>query len=568
MKKILLYFGAVAAFTIAGCQDKLKEKPHSVLTPDFLETEQGFQMAYDACYAGGRTVWGTMDYFFMTVPGTDEFISGKDGSNDMNKYASGYTSTTGTMNNVWRPCYLYINNCNGVLGAADKLTAMDPVKRARMVAEVKFLRANYYFVLVQLFEDITVFTEFQTDAKTSAEKQPGSAAFDLIVKDLTEAVPDLPAGPFSEGNAPGKTSKAAAMHLLSKVYLFRAGGKYAKADDFKNAAAVAVDLIKNVAPGAGLRLQDDFGRVFAEGNEENTEVLWTVQHTSNLPYNGPGNSSGHDNILNHLWVPKYEDLDGMQRDVKYGRPYIRVVPTHWLTDTVFKERTLDTRYGKTFQVAWLANNPDKLPKWPSPLPPGAPAGAVAGQPKFGAGDTAIFMPGVNKTDAEIAASPYTLIPPRKYNTAMSPAMIKYFDTKRADMNYPSIRPVIVWRLAETYLNAAEALYRDGRGGEALEYVNAVRRRAAYPNPNPQQMDVALADLSVDFFLDERSRELCGELTRWFDLVRTGKLIERVVLHNTDGQKNIHAKHVVRPIPQAQIDAVTTGPKYPQHPLWE
>ncbi len=77
------------------------------------------------------------------------------------------------------------------------------------------------------------------------------------------------------------------------------------------------------------------------------------------------------------------------------------------------------------------------------------------------------MPGVNKTDAEIAAAPYLMIPPRKYNTSMSPAMIKYYDTKRADMNYPSIRPVIVWRLAETYLNAAEALYKDGRPGEAL-----------------------------------------------------------------------------------------------------
>ncbi len=103
---------------------------------------------------------------------------------------------------------------------------------------------------------------------------------------------------------------------------------------------MAVDLIKNVAPGAGLRLQDDFGRVFAEGNEDNSEVLWTVQHTSNLPYNGPGNSSGHDNILNHLWVPKHDELDGMQRDVK-SRPPVHPRSTDLLADGYGIQRKSD-----------------------------------------------------------------------------------------------------------------------------------------------------------------------------------------------------------------------------------
>ncbi|HEY0610000.1 MAG TPA: RagB/SusD family nutrient uptake outer membrane protein, partial [Chitinophaga sp.] len=183
------------------------------------------------------------------------------------------------------------------------------------------------------------------------------------------------------------------------------------------------------------------------------------------------------------------------------------------------------------------------------------------------GDTAIFMPGYDVTDAQIAAAPYKLMPPRTYTTALSPAMFKYFDTKRADMNYPSIRPVIVFRLADTYLMAAEALFMDGRAGDAVTYINAIRRRAAYPGGNPQTMEVTAANLSLDFILDERSRELCGELTRWLDLVRTGKLLERVRLHNNDGRSNIQAKHVLRPIPQTQIDAVTTGPEYPQNAGW-
>jgi hypothetical protein len=81
------------------------------------------------------------------------------------------------------------------------------------------------------------------------------------------------------------------------------------------------------------------------------------------------------------------------------------------------------------------------------------------------------------------------------------------------------------------------------------------------------MEITQAQLSVDFLLDERARELCGENMRWWDLVRTGKLISRVTLYNTDAKSNIKAKHTLRPIPQAQIDAVITGDRYPQNPDW-
>jgi hypothetical protein len=55
--------------------------------------------------------------------------------------------------------------------------------------------------------------------------------------------------------------------------------------------------------------------------------------------------------------------------------------------------------------------------------------------------------------------------------------------------------------------------------------------------------------------------------RWWDLVRTSKLLERVRLHNKEAAPNIQNKHILRPIPQAQIDATTTGDPYPQNPGW-
>jgi hypothetical protein len=572
MKKILLFCSGLL-IALTGCNKKLEENPDSILVPSFFKTNQGFQSGLDAAYAGMRNFWGAQDWFTVTVIGTDEFQRGVDGNSDINLYS--YTSTHGTTTNLWKTAYIFINTCNGVIDNVDNVS-LPAAQKNEMVAEAKFLRANYYFILVQLWADVTLNKHFISDASTSAKRDPLADTYDFIVQDLKDAIAGLPAGPNSSGVLPGKATAAAAKHVLAKVYLTRAGSAVKKSDDYQNAYNTAVDLI-NTSASLGLNLLPDFANVFAEGNEGNSEVLWNVQHTANLAYNGPNNSGvtnySADNVLNHMWVGQYEKRPGMVRSTLYGRPYIRCIPTRWLTDTAFKERVNDTRYSKTFQTVWYANRPDYptgYPVWTSPLPAGAPADAVVGQTKFKLGDTAIYMPGVDVSDAKIAATRYLLIPPRKYDNTLSATLTKYFDTKRADQNSPSIRPVIAYRLAETYLIAAEAAFRIGNTADAVKYINAVRERAAYPTGNAAAMDITAANLSIDFILDERTRELCGEMVRWLDLVRTGKLLERVRMHNKEAAANIIDKHVLRPIPQAQIDATTTGDPYNNSlyfPLW-
>ena len=568
MKKIKIILTILLFSVLISCKKKLIEEPRSVLVPAVLNTAQGLQMALDATYAGTRLFWGNQDFFTITVIGTDEFQRGVDGNSDINVYSSSYTPSHGTVNANWRNAYTFINSANAVIDNAEKVEIAKATKD-RMIAEAKFLRANFYFILVQFFGDVTLNKNFLTEATTEAIRDPMAEAYKLIIQDLKDAMVVLPAGPKSNGMLPGKASAAAAKHLLAKVYLTRAGSSAKQTNDYIDAFNTATDLL-NDRGALGLSLLPDFGRVFAEGNEENSEVIWTVQHTSNIAFNGPNNSGvsnfSADNVLNHMWVGQYEKRPGMVRDVFYGRPYIRCIPTRWLTDTVFKERVKDSRYSKTFQTVWYANNPDPkgYPVWPNPLPAGAPANAVSGQPKFKFGDTAIYMPGIDVTDAKIAATRYLVIPPRKYDNTLSPVMFKYFDTKRADLNAPSIRPVIAYRLAETYLIAAEAAFMAGKLGEAVTYMNVIRDRAAMPG---QSNSIQAGDLSLDFILDERSRELCGENMRWWDLVRTNKLLERVRLHNPEARPNIQIKHTLRPIPQTQIDAVTTGTAYPQNPGW-
>jgi hypothetical protein len=114
-----------------------------------------------------------------------------------------------------------------------------------------------------------------------------------------------------------------------------------------------------------------------------------------------------------------------------------------------------------------------------------------------------------------------------------------------------------------YMIAAEAELNLGNNAEAVEYFNVVRRRAAYPGFE-EEMEVSSSELTIDLILDEKAREFAGEQIRWFDLKRTGKLVERVREFNPDAAENIQPFHNLRPIPQQQLDAITNKSEFPQN----
>ena len=77
------------------------------------------------------------------------------------------------------------------------------------------------------------------------------------------------------------------------------------------------------------------------------------------------------------------------------------------------------------------------------------------------------------------------------------------------------------------------------------------------------MELTAAQLTLGEILNERARELAGEMQRWFDLVRTHTLVSRVKAYNPDGGPNIQPYHALRPIPRTQMDGTTCC--YTQNP---
>lgn len=536
MKNMKICWLIALAFAATSCNKMLDEEVVSTVNDDFYNTPAGFTSAVNGSYVAMRSFYSTERGMSLSVFGTDTYTNGSDGNFKFaNQYTSQLDGRYSHISELWGATYTAINTCNVVISRADNVAGLDSTAKRTGVAEARFCRAHYHFLMMQLFGPVPLQLQEIKEKKTDAYRDSIPKIYNAIIEDLLYAEQNLPNTPDF-----GRASKPAAEHLLARVYLTRASSTAKQPTDYDNALKYAQMVIGNY----GFSLLPDVGQVWAQGKENNSETVWAVQYTSDALYNS------NDNNACRFFLMQYDILAGMKRDLPNGTPWKRFRPTPFLLDTLYQERVHDTRYEKFFTTVWKTNNPTATLKL---------------------GDTSVWMPGYNVSNEEIASKKYLLVPPRNYTEVLYPSLNKFADALRPDNQASGVRPFIAFRLAEDYLIAAEALMMKGDNANALNYINTLRMRAARQGATPaetdahkQAMKITAAQLNIDFILDERARELVGEQLRWFDLVRTNKLIERVRLHNAQAAKNIEPKHVRRPLPQDQIDRVSNPGDFPQN----
>lgn len=567
MKKTFSILATTAVLLLGGqsCTKVLEEFPVSQVGAQYLDTPAGFEAGARAAYSTLRDFYGREIAMNLTVFGTDTYTMGADGSYKyMNQYTSQFDGRVDLMRNLWNAFYAGINTANLVIDKAAGVRGLDPNLVKRRVAEMKFLRAHHYFLMVQTWGPVALVLKGNTEPVKAFTRAPVKDVYAAITADLESALPDLPNA--ASGVDYGRAHKGACEHLLARVYLTKATSEAAASDDYAKAATYATNVTKNY----GYALLSDFAKVFEQGGGEiNSEVIFATQYSSdpltNIGPSGAVNPNGSAiNIQGnqtHLYFGmEYDTQAGMQRDTENGRPFKRYMPTKYMLETVFaiKDRVNDSRYKKTFKDTWRSNRPGTFN---TNLFDNSKTSVT-----FAAGDTAIFIPGFEMTREERAKRKYQVLVPSNYRLNLFPTLQKFLDPLRPDRTYEAgSRDFIMFRLAETYLILAEAQLKLGKTAEAVEAINVVRRRAAWPGKQ-KDMEITAAQLTMDFILDERDRELAGEMFRWFDLKRMGKLIERVKAHNPDAAPNIKDFHLLRPIPQDQIDRTTDGAtQFPQNP---
>jgi len=541
-KSIILVL-AILAFMSQSCEDFLTEELVSdVSASSYYTTPAGLEDAVDATYGYLKYIYGPPERgFTMNTFGTDVHTNGADGSHKVvNWYDNNLNASQGMVRETWNYCYQGINQANAVINRSQSIEGLDQELLKSRLAEVKFIRAFWYFYLVQQWGDVHLTLEETEGVEVEANKTPASDIYALaIIPDLQAAILDLP----EEQGDYGRATKAAAQFMLAKAFLTRSYKSYGEAND----AADAERLMTNVIDDYGFELQEDFGALFDYDNQLNSEVIWSVQNTSDLILNGDQGNRGH-----LYFLMEYDKLPGMQRDTENGRPWKRFRPTNFSLG--MWDRTIDARYDKTYKHVWYANNAANIPVDGN------------GDPKYLVGDTALFIPGPGK-DAEWPqsrkdATRFEVYTTDQYTERLFPSLNKFIDPFRPDRQWTNgSRDFVVARLADAYMIRAEARFKQSNPQGAADDINEIRRRAAWDGMEAA-MEITAGDVTLDFILDERAREFDGEMLRWFDLARTGKLVERVRLHNDEASGNIQDYHIFRPIPQQQIDRTLGG--YPQN----
>lgn len=549
--KYLISTLILSVLVFSSC-DILDEEIVSGVTVDaHYSTPEGFQDAVNASYALLKEYYGHEQGGNLTAYGTDLIQNaGHGGFHYMNNYDAEMNSESSPFWHLWQFFYQAINTTNAAINRADEIEGLSEDEKNAKLGEVHYLRAHYYFILVQHFGDIHLTLDETIGVETEATRTPESTVYEAIISDLEFAANNLP----DTQSQFGRATRPAAEHMLSLVHLTRGYTDFAESDDFSRAAALASDVINNYHHV----LLDDFADVFDHDNEQNDEIIWAVNNSEDPILNGIGNQS---HMHYRPWYEVYNDGLDRALDPGYGRPWIRFRPTQFAMEN-FRPLDVDARYEKSFQDVWYFNSTD-----------GIPDGAAVG-------DTAVWVTDQFLTpgDVDEITSRLPGVELMTWNADnegddwywdinMYPNLKKVDDFKRPSVNHEQgSRNYIVYRLGETYLNAAEAHYMNGQPDQAANYINAIRERAAHPGM-AAQMRISAGDIDLDFILDERARELYGEQKRWLDLKRTGKLVERVQLYNrgftSSAVNNIQQHHMLRPIP-AQQRTRTSG-DFPQNP---
>lgn len=582
MKKIYLVSILFIAMFIR-CTDFLDQDNRSnVPSDDFYKTQAGFESLTNSAYASLRSIYNMQPLIFSA--GTDLYGDGKSQGVVMNYYKSLLPSESNVLNFYTR-CYQGIQLANSVIYYGD-ITEESAV-RAQYIDEARFIRAFYYFQLVQQFGAIPLTKEMYTGAVMNFERTGIKEVYEFIISEFVLLAGNESHLKDRDASGVSRANKRAAAFFASKAYLTRAylnGQGYesleeniALATDFQSAITYALQAIDGENPSLSI------DNAFGIDNEENNEIFWSVQFSAvsmeNPSSDGSYQQSQFGSYLGGSEYQLNKSIDGnlspaLNLFQKYSKGDGRLEQTFMLE--------LHGTYAPTFQQSkngyfnyytaptttpiWVYYAPHwamdaDIAAWKADDPHGIKANAIISKTLASGGEAP------NTGDGSTATWEA-----RRHMDFGVPC-IKKFDDYTSVSNRSSTcstHDVVVSRLGEAYLIAAEAYIGAGKTTEASQMINKLRSRpGTIKNGFLTQMTVSATDMDIDFILDERAREMAGEYVRWTDLKRTHKLVEYVTQYNEDGVSESDMKGAdgnykfLRPIPQDAIDKNQT--KVEQNP---
>lgn len=438
------------------------------------------------------------NYFFANERLTDNLYEGR-GVSDEKIITSGQANPDlGRFANEWRQCYEGIKTCHTFLENVDRVPDMDEDLKARMKAEVRFIRASLFFRLSSHYGDVPFFERNLSLTEANSISRTEKKVVVSFVRDELKAIVNLlPKREELSDRDKGRITQGAAMMLLARTYLYE--------NDWENVADITEDIMDGVY--GTYDLFPSYEGLFLPENEYNNEVILDLGYTLSLK----------------TWMEFYDAIP-----LSVGGRINWFAPTQELVDDYVMKN------GKTIGETgsgYDENNPyvNRDPRFAFTI-------VYHGyQWKKGDGSVStIYIKPGSSADAGVAnLDEYA--GPGQNSTSTGYYLRKYFDpTAPAGMD--AGLNLILMRYADVLLMYAEAKNELGLMTETIwdQTIKPIRVRAGFTDVSALDYPGSGADLQ-DIIRRERRCELAIEGLRLFDIRRWGT-IETVMNGRPHGAK--------------------------------
>ncbi|AEV98823.1 hypothetical protein A4D02_09755 [Niastella koreensis] len=554
MKKLILsiYILTIGTVLFSCKKSFLDEEPLSIYTPDnSLQTVAGFQQAINNVYNGVRNInFGNinLDTYFGLYYATDFAFNATDyePAAKLNAYKATMVPSYLIPTNIWTAYYKIITNANLVISRVPNAAQLSDADKNSFLGQALFFRAYCYNILANLYGGVPIELNELTEPRYDYVRASRDEVYQQCKKDLQQAV-----GLLKNINevSDGTVNKQIASHVLTEVLISLKDYDGAIASASSVISYSGVSLMTNrfgrraTTPGDVYRdLFEYNNQNYSTGNHEGllviqtalnnpaavgdqtawaivpslgglriTEttsktkqtVLYNGSFVDSISSNGVGWIRPTSHFLYEIWTPGdiRNSSYNIVRDIRIsGVPSTSPDYGKWYVKDGYKDKTLPADFRDTIRNFY----------------------PVIRKASPSAGD---FVAAAGPAVVTNLTNPFGGI---LLNGATKLFMQKY-----------------VARLAETYLLRAEAYLGKSLTQKAADDINVLRTRA---NATP----ATAADMSMDYILDERLRELYMEEFRAVTLTRLGLLYDRDKRFNPKSGLSIETYHNLWPIPATEI----------------
>jgi hypothetical protein len=333
-KKYIITVFLLSIF-LTACNDEFLEKnpPQSIAAGEFWKNESDVQMGLAGCYArlkGTYLTWHR-SYFDAAVDNGWAQHYG-----DIRNMQTGTldAANAGAANNLYNSCYNGIATCNVFLMNYPKAGLAD-AKAKKYEAEAKFLRAFFYFELVQRWGGVVVYKEIPaTIEELKIPKSSVEEVYKFIEEDLSFAVTNLPDEKYSSGHA----TRTSAIALQARIALFK--GEWDK----------VIALTNSVISSNKYSLAADLESPFIKGMGQSDcpEIIFSIKYIETK--DGRQSSDGGQEVEFFRWGGLASTKDLID---EYDPTDLRLKKWYYFSP----DKTLFTREdGFTFRTEFVATN--------------------------------------------------------------------------------------------------------------------------------------------------------------------------------------------------------------------